>query len=136
MNIENDIFKRTYVDYHKILDYGFTKDNDNYYLERNINDSFKAIIKYVVGLVLVSLLIFIPAGTLNYFNGWLFIGLLFIPMFIFGLLLFFINPHLLKIRLNAKEKEKEQKEVLVLSGIMFISGFIVASLDYRFKWIY
>lgn len=101
----------------------------------NIKLLFQAIIKYVVGLVLVSLLIFIPAGTLNYFNGWLFIGLLFIPMFIFGLLLFFINPHLLKIRLNAKEKEKEQKEVLVLSGIMFISGFIVASLDYRFKWI-
>ncbi len=101
----------------------------------NIKLLFQAIIKYILGLVLVSLLIFIPAGTLKYFNGWLFIGLLFIPMLIFGLLLYFLNPHLLKIRLNAKEKEKEQKEVLVFSGLMFILGFIVAGLDYRFKWI-
>ena len=87
-----------------------------------------AIIKFLIGFVVVGLLIFIPAGTIKFFNGLLFMGLLFIPMFIGGIILFFLDPLLLKNRLNAKEKESEQKEVLFLSGVMFISGFIVKLL--------
>ena len=101
----------------------------------NIKLFFQAISKYLIGLILVGLLIFMPAGTINYFNGWLLMGLLFIPMFIAGIVLMFKNPELLKRRLNAKEKESEQKEVLVLSGLMFITGFIIAGLNYRFNWL-
>ena len=93
-----------------------------------------AIIKFLIGFVVVGLLIFIPAGTIKFFNGLLFMGLLFIPMFIGGIILFFLDPLLLKNRLNAKEKESEQKEVLFLSAIMFISGFIVSGLNYRYNW--
>ena len=93
-----------------------------------------AIIKFLIGFVIVGLLIFIPAGTIKFFNGLLFMGLLFIPMFIGGIILFFLDPLLLKNRLNAKEKESEQKEVLFLSGVMFISGFIVSGLNYRYNW--
>ena len=96
---------------------------------------FQAIIKYFLGLILVSILLFIPAWDLSYWNGWLFIGLLFIPMFIAGIFLMFKNPDLLRKRLNAKEKEKDQKEVLILSGLMFILGFVFAGLNYRFMWI-
>ena len=95
----------------------------------------EAIIKYLSGLLIVSLLIFIPANTLNYPNAWLFISILFIPMFIVGLYLYFKNPLLLKSRLNAKEKEHDQKEVLILSSIMFILGFIISGLNYHYKWI-
>ena len=95
---------------------------------------FQAIIKFLLGVIIVGLLIFIPSG-LDYFNGWLFMGLLFIPMFIAGIILMIVNPNLLKRRLDAKEKEVEQKEVVILSGIMFISGFIVAGLNYRYEWI-
>ena len=94
-----------------------------------------AITKYLMGLLLVSILLFIPAGSIKYINGWLFIGLLFIPMFIAGIVMMIKNPELLKNRLNAKEKQKEQKEVLIISGIMFISGFIIAGLNYRYSWI-
>lgn len=94
-----------------------------------------AIIKYLVGLLLVGLLIFIPAGSLVYWNGWLLIGLLFVPMFIVGIIMFFKNPELLRSRLNAKEKENEQKEVLVYSSLMFIMGFVLAGLNYRYKWL-
>ena len=93
-----------------------------------------AIIKYLLGLILVFLLLFIPAGSITYFNGWLFIGLLFIPMFIAGIIMLFKNPTLLRSRLNAKEKEKEQKEVLLYSGSMFIAGFVTAGLNYRYHW--
>lgn len=96
---------------------------------------FQAIIKFVLGVLIVGLLLFVSAGSFKYWNAWFFIWLLFIPMFIAGLILMFKNPELLRIRLNAKEKEGEQKQVLVLSGIMFIVGFIVAGLNYRFKWI-
>lgn len=96
---------------------------------------FEAITKYLMGLILVSILLFIPAGSIKYINGWLFIGLLFIPMFIAGIIMLFKNPELLKNRLNAKEKQNEQKEVLIISGIMFISGFIIAGLNYRYSWI-
>jgi protein-S-isoprenylcysteine O-methyltransferase Ste14 len=94
-----------------------------------------AIIKFLLGFIIVGLLIFVPAGTINYFNGLLFMGLLFIPMFIVGLIMFFKSPELLRSRLNAKEKESEQKEVLAFSAFMFISGFVIAGLNYRYNWI-
>ncbi len=95
---------------------------------------FQAILKLIAGIVLVGALLFLPAGTFSYWNAWLFMGLLFIPMFIAGIVLMIKNPELLKKRLNVKEKEKEQKVVIMLSAIMFIAGFVVAGLDYRFGW--
>ena len=94
----------------------------------------EAIIKFISGALIIGLLLFIPAGTLKYWNAWLLMGLLFIPMFIAGIILMKKNPELLRKRLNAKEKEKEQKNVIFLSGIMFISGFIIAGLNYRFDY--
>lgn len=94
----------------------------------------KSFTKYVAGLIITILLIFLPAGSLKYANGWLFIGLLFVPMLIMGGVLFVKNPMLLEKRLNAKENEKEQKGVVAISGIMFLAGFIVAGLNYRFDW--
>ena len=96
---------------------------------------FQAILKFLSGLLIVAALLFIPAGTLGYWNGWLFISLLFIPMFIAGIVLMFVNPELLRKRLNVKEEQKEQKEVVALSGIMFLAAFIVAGLNFRFGWI-
>ena len=96
---------------------------------------FEAIFKFLLGVLLVGLLIFIPAGTINFFNGWLFMGLLFIPMFIAGIIMMIKSPNLLKSRLNAKEKEKEQKKIVAISGLMFLMGFILAGLNYRFNWI-
>lgn len=95
----------------------------------------QAIIKYLVGIAVVSALLFIPANTIKYGNAWILIVLLFVPMFIAGIVLMIKSPELLKRRLNAKEKESEQKIVIALSGIMFIVGFIIAGLNYRFKWI-
>ncbi len=94
----------------------------------------KAILKFILGIVLVGLLIFLPAGTLSYYNGWLFMGVLFVPMFIAGIIMLFKNPKLLEKRLNAKEKQKEQSTVVKLSGLMFISGFVVSGLGHRFDW--
>ena len=94
----------------------------------------QAILKFVLGIVLVGLLVFLPAGTLNFTNGWIFMGILFIPMFIAGIVMMFKNPKLLKSRLNAKEKEAEQSLVVKLSGLMFIAGFVIAGLDFRFGW--
>lgn len=96
---------------------------------------FQAIIKYVFGVLIVGVLLFIPANSFEYWNGWLFMGLLFIPMFIAGIVLMIKNPELLRKRLNAKERENEQKWVLLFSGLMFIAGFIVAGLNYKYKWI-
>ena len=96
---------------------------------------FQAMVKFLLGLALVFGLLFIPAGSLQYVNGWIFMGLLFIPMFIVGIILMIKNPELLKRRLNAKEKEGEQKQVVLLSGLMFIFGFVIAGLNYRFKWL-
>ena len=93
-----------------------------------------AVLKFSLGAVLVGLLIFLPAGTFAYFNGWLFIGILFIPMFLAGLVMMAKNPKLLQSRLDAKEKQKEQDAVVKLSGLMFIVGFIVAGLGVRFGW--
>ena len=94
----------------------------------------QAIAKFVFGVVLVGLLIFLPAGTVSYFNGWLLMGILFVPMFAAGMVMMLKNPHLLKTRLQAKEKQKEQSLVVKLSGLMFIVGFVVAGLGFRFGW--
>ena len=101
----------------------------------NIKLLIEAIIKYLLGVIIVGLLLFIPANSFNYYNGWLFMGLLFIPMFILGVIMMIKNPSLLKSRLNAREKENDQKIVVILSGIMFIIGFLLAGFNYRFKWI-
>ena len=95
----------------------------------------KAISKYLFGVILVGILLFVPAGTFNYWNAWLFMGLLFIPMFIAGIVLMIKNPMLLKKRLDVNEKEKEQKHVIIYSGLMFLLGFIIAGLNYRFSWV-
>ena len=95
---------------------------------------FEAIIKFSAGIILVGLLIFLPAGTLSFVNGWIFMGILFIPMFIAGIVMLFKNPELLRKRLDAKEKQKDQSIVVKLSGLMFLAGFIVAGLGFRFDW--
>ena len=94
----------------------------------------EAITKFLLGVVLVGLLIFLPAGTFVYFQGWLFMGILFIPMFFAGIVMMHMNPSLLKSRLEAKEKQKDQDLVIKLSGLMFLTGFIVAGLGVRFQW--
>ena len=93
-----------------------------------------AILKFLLGVVLVGALIFLPAGTFNYLGGWLLMGILFIPMFAAGIVMMIKNPALLKSRLNAKEKDREQDLVVKLSGLMCIGGFIVAGLGVRFGW--
>lgn len=95
----------------------------------------QAIGKFIMGLVLVGVLIFLPAGSFAYREGWLLMGILFIPMFLAGLIMMKKSPELLEKRLNVKEKEKEQKTVILLSGIMFLAAFVVAGLNFRFGWI-
>ena len=95
---------------------------------------FQAIAKFLLGILLVGLLIFLPAGTFGFFNGWLLMGILFVTMFFAGIVMMFKNPELLKKRLNAKEKEKEQSLVIKLSGLTFLAGFTVAGLGFRFGW--
>ena len=94
----------------------------------------EAIIKFLSGVVLVGVLIFLPAGTLSFFGGWLLMAILFVPMFFAGLFMMAKNPALLQKRLNVKEKEKEQSLVVKLSGLMFLLGFITAGLGVRFGW--
>ena len=101
----------------------------------NIKLFIKAITRYTLGVISVGFLLFFPANTFNYCNAWLFIGILFIPMFIVGVILMFRNPMLLQSRLDVNEMEKEQKKVILYSGLMFLLGFIIAGLNYRFKWI-
>lgn len=96
---------------------------------------FQALFKYLLGVAIIGLLIFLPAGTINFFNGWIFMGVLFVPMLFAGIIMMIKNPTLLKSRLEAKEKEKSQNIIIKLSGLMFIAGFIIAGLDYRYKWI-
>jgi protein-S-isoprenylcysteine O-methyltransferase Ste14 len=96
---------------------------------------FQAIAKFILGIALVGVLIFLPAGTVSFFNGWLLMGVLFVPMFIAGIVMMLKNPNLLKSRLSAKENRKEQSTVIKLSGLMFLAGFIVAGLDFRFAWL-
>lgn len=95
----------------------------------------QAITKYLLGAAVVACLLFLPAGSLAYWNGWLFMGLLFIPMLIAGFVLMVKNPGLLRSRLRAKESESEQKTVILLSGVMFLVGFVLCGLNYRFGWI-
>ncbi len=94
----------------------------------------QAVAKFLLGAVLVGVFVFLPAGTMEYFQGWLFMSILFVPMFLAGIVMMFKNPDLLKKRLNAKEKEAEQSLVVKLSGLMFILGFVAAGLSYRFDW--
>ena len=95
----------------------------------------QAIVKFFCGLIIMGLIIFLPAGSFAYWQGWLLIGLLFVPMFVAGIILMIKNPELLRKRLNAKEEEKEQKLVVLLSGIMFLAAFVTAGLNFRFGWI-
>ena len=94
----------------------------------------QALGKFFLGLIVVGVLLFVPAGTLDYWQGWLFVALLFVPMFIAGVVLMFRNPELLRKRLEAKEEEKEQKWVVALSGLLFIAMFVVAGLNRRYLW--
>lgn len=91
-------------------------------------------VKLIAGLVMMGVLLFLPAGTWMYWNAWLLLGLLFVPMLILGIVLYLKAPELLAKRLNSKEKEKEQKQVIGGSAIIFIAGFVVAGLDFRFGW--
>ena len=100
----------------------------------SLNLFLNAIAKFLLGIVLVGVLIFLPAGTLDYGNGWLLMGLLFIPMGVAGVVMMAKNPALLAKQLNAKEKQKEQDLVVKLSGLMFVSGFVLSGFGYRFWW--
>ena len=95
----------------------------------------EAIAKFLLGVVLVGVLIFLPAGTLCFFGGWLLMTILFVPMFCAGLVMLKKNPNLLRSRLDAKEKRAEQDMIVKLSGLMFLVGFVVAGLDFRFGWV-
>ena len=95
----------------------------------------QAITKVISGLLLVGFLLFLPAGSFLYWNGWLLIAVLFVPMIVAGFVMMKKNPELLRKRLNVKEEQPEQKTVIVLSGLMFLAAFIVAGLNFRFGWI-
>ena len=95
----------------------------------------EAVIKYLLGVLLVGLLIFWSAGSIRYINGWIFMGLLFVPMLGVGVVMMFKNPKLLKERLDSKEKQNEQKLIIKLSGLMFIVGFVFAGLDFKLGWL-
>ena len=95
----------------------------------------QALTKFLSGGIILGLLIFLPAGSFHYWQGWLMMGVLFVPMFVAGLILMMKNPDLLRKRLNAKEEEKEQKAVVALSGVMFVAAFVVAGLNWRFQWL-
>lgn len=93
-----------------------------------------AIVKFLCGLLMVGGLLFLPAGTFDYTGGWLLIGLLFVPMLIAGFVMFFNSPEFLAKRLDVKEKQGTQKGVIAFSGLMFLTGFVVAGMDFRFGW--
>ena len=95
----------------------------------------QAVTRFLAGLLIVGLLLFLPAGTFAFWQAWLLIFILFVPMFIAGLILMKKSPDLLRKRLNAKEEQTEQKTVILLSGLMFLAAFIAAGLNYRFGWI-
>lgn len=95
---------------------------------------YQALIKFVLGILIIGILLFLPAGTFDYWQAWLLIAILFIPMFFAGIVMMLKSPELLKKRLNAKEKETDQKQVIALSGGMFLAAFIVAGLNIRFGW--
>lgn len=95
---------------------------------------FQAVFKMGLGMAVMGLLLFLPAGTMRYGRAWLLLGVLFVPMLLLGILLAYKNPELLKKRLQSKEKQVEQKRVVKLSGAMFVLGFAVAGLDFRYDW--
>lgn len=101
----------------------------------NKNLLFQSIAKFLIGIVVMGLLLFLPAGSFHYWQGWLLMGILFVPMLIAGMVMMLKNPELLRKRLNAKEEEKEQKTVVALSGILFVVAFVVAGLNWRFQWL-
>ena len=94
----------------------------------------QALVKFFLGLVVMGALFFVPAGSFRYWQGWLLMGILFVPMFVAGFMLMAKNPDLLRKRLNAKEEEKEQKTVVALSGLLFLAAFVLAGLNWRFRW--
>ena len=94
----------------------------------------QAIVKFALGVVLVGALLFLPAGTVDYFGGWVLMSVLFVPMFIAGVVMMIFDPDLLKKRLNAKEGRRQQSTVVKLSGLMFLVGFVIAGLGVRFGW--
>ena len=94
----------------------------------------QSLTKFFLGVILLGILLFLPAGSLRFWQGWLLMGILFVPMFIAGIILLKRNPDLLRKRLNAKEQESEQKTVVALSGLLFIAAFVVAGLNWRFGW--
>ena len=94
----------------------------------------QGLLKMLSGMLLMGLVLFLPAGTWNYCNGWLFCGLLFLPMLVVGALLFWKAPALLEKRLNTKEQEKAQIAVVALSSLLFVAAFVAAGLDFRFGW--
>ena len=94
----------------------------------------QALTKFFLGVIIIGLLLFIPAGSLRFWQGWLLMGILFVPMFAAGFVLMAKNPELLLKRLNAKEEEKEQKTIVALSGVLFFAAFVVAGLNWRFQW--
>lgn len=100
----------------------------------NIKLLFSAVVKFLAGVLMISLLLFVPAGTLYYPKAWLLLGVMFVPMLILGIILMVKSPELLAKRLNSKEKENTQKTVVALSLLMFIAGFVVSALDFRFSW--
>jgi protein-S-isoprenylcysteine O-methyltransferase Ste14 len=95
---------------------------------------FQALTKFFLGVILLGALLFIPAGSFHYWQGWLLMGILFVPMLVAGLVLMAKNPDLLQKRLNAREKEAEQKTVVALSGLLFTAAFVAAGLNWRFGW--
>ncbi|MBR2302272.1 MAG: isoprenylcysteine carboxylmethyltransferase family protein [Clostridia bacterium] len=94
----------------------------------------EAVFKFLLGVMLVFVLVFLPAGSFDYLQGWLFVGVLFVPMLFAGIVMMAKNPYLLKSRLDAKEKQGKQQLVIKLSGLMFVAGFVLAGLNYRFGW--
>lgn len=94
----------------------------------------QGLLKMLSGMLIVGLVLFLPAGSWNYFNGWLFCGLLFLPMLVLGALLLWKAPALLEKRLNTKEQEKTQMAVVAVSSLLFLAAFVAAGLDFRFSW--
>lgn len=96
---------------------------------------WQALLKFFCGVVIVGVLLFLPAGTFDYWSAWLLMGILFVPMFFAGFVMMTKNPGLLKKRLSAKEEQTEQRSVVAFSGLMFMLGFVMAGLSYRFGWL-
>lgn len=110
--------------------------HNGFVIGENMNGKLltEALVKYFSGVLIIGVLLFVPAGSFRWFNGLLFMAVLFIPMLVAGIIMYFKAPELLKSRLRAKENQQEQKDVINYSGLMFLAAFIIAGLNYRFKW--